>query len=82
MKVRSACKLDETTIVGKYLGSIRKDYDQTAKETARGLSALQLKRKDIDFLKNRNKAMQEQRQEADKLMVRKENEVVAMREKF
>jgi hypothetical protein len=82
MKVRSACKLDEATIVGKYLGTIRKDYDQVVKETARGLSALQLKRKDIDFLKTRNKVMQEQRQEADKLMIRKEKEVVAIREMF
>lgn len=79
MKVRSACKLDETDIVGKYLGAIRKDYDQTAKETARGLSALQLKRKDIEFLKSRNKTMQEQRQDADKLIIRKESEVVSMR---
>jgi len=33
MKVRSACKLDETTIVSTYLNSIRKDFDGMSKNS-------------------------------------------------
>lgn len=82
LKVRSACKLDETTIVSKYLGAIRKDYDEMAKSTAQQLATLKLRRKDIDFLKSRNKAMELQRQEVEQLILRREAEVAGMREKF
>lgn len=80
--MRSACKLDEATIVAKYLGAIRKDYDQMAKETARELKALRLRRKDIDFLKGRNRAMQVQREEVEVLIAAREQEAAGMRERF
>ena len=30
-KIKSACKIDETSIASKYLGTIRKDYDDMNK---------------------------------------------------
>jgi hypothetical protein len=82
LKVKSACKLDETAIVGKCLGAIRKDYDLMAKEAGREMTALRLRRKDIDFLKGRNRAMEQQRKEVEVLIASRETEVAGMRERF
>jgi hypothetical protein len=82
VKVRSACKLDETIIVSKYLGAIRKDFDEMAKGTAREMATLNMRRKDIEFFKSRNKAMEQQRLHVEMLISKHEADVSAVREKF
>lgn len=66
MKVRSACKLDETTIVSKYLNTIRKDYDEMSKVGRRELSSMQLKKREIDFMRQKNRVFAEKREEVEK----------------
>lgn len=60
--MRSACRLDEATIVGSYLGTIRQDYDLMAKQTAKELGTLRLRQKEAAFLKERNRGTEQQRQ--------------------
>lgn len=52
--MRSACKLDETAIVSRYLGTIRKDYDDMNKMSRREVASMKLKRREIQFMKRRN----------------------------
>jgi hypothetical protein len=44
-KIRSACKLDENTIVSRYLNTIRKDYDQMNKISQKELITMKMKKK-------------------------------------
>lgn len=71
-KVRSACKLDETTIVSKYLNAIRKDYDDISKVSKRELSSMKLKKREIDFMKMKNKVFTEKREELEQKIAEKE----------
>lgn len=50
-KVSSATRIDEKSIVANYLNNIRKDYDKMHKETREHLSSINLKKKDIDFMR-------------------------------
>ena len=73
-KVRSACKLDEQTIVSKYLNTIRKDYDQMSKLSKTQMSTMNLKRKEIGFMKNKNKEFVQKREDLEKLITEKAEE--------
>lgn len=66
--MRSACKLDEATIVSQYLNSIRKDYDEMSKHSRRELASMRLKKRDIDFLRHKNSVAVEQRAEVQRLI--------------
>lgn len=62
-KVRSACRLDETTIVSKYLNTIRKDYDEMSKVGRREMTSMKLKKREIEFIRQKNKVYAEKREE-------------------
>ena len=64
-KVRSACKLDEKTIVSKYLNTIRKDYDEMSKLSKTQVSNMNLKRKEIRFMKEKNQVFTQKREELE-----------------
>jgi hypothetical protein len=64
------------------LGAIRKDFDEMAKGTAREMATLNMRRKDIEFFKSRNKAMEQQRLHVEMLISKHEADVSAVREKF
>ena len=51
--MKSACKIDEKSIVSKYLNSIRKDYDKMNKTSQASLSMMNNKKKEIDVLKEK-----------------------------
>jgi hypothetical protein len=53
-RIKSACKLDETSIASKYLGTIRKDYDDMNKMSRRELSSMRFKKREIEFMRNKN----------------------------
>ena len=67
-KVRSACRLDETTIVSKYLNTIRKDYDEMSKVGRREMTSMKLKKREIDFIRQKNKVYAEKREEIERII--------------
>ena len=58
-KVGSTSRFDEKAIVSNYLNVLRKDYDKMHKETKEQMSSINIKKKDIDFIKERVKVQQE-----------------------
>jgi hypothetical protein len=80
--VRSACRLDETTIVSQYLNAIRKDYDEMSKQSRRELASMRLKRRDIDFLRHKNQVGVEQRKEVMRLIAAHNQQAQEVRARF
>lgn len=81
-KVRSACRLDETTIVSQYLNSIRKDYDEMSKQSRRELASMRLKRRDIEYLRHKNQVNLEQREEVQRMIAAHNSQTQEVRGRF
>lgn len=67
--------------MGKFLGTIRKDFDLMAKQTAKELTTLRLRQKETAFLKERNRGTEEQKSQVQQTITEQQTEVAEMREK-
>jgi hypothetical protein len=79
--MRSACKLDEASIVSRYLGTIRKDYDEMNKLGRKEMATMRLKRREIEFMKQKNQVFCDKREELEAKIKEKEKQTNNIKDK-